>query len=141
MICLFDTSALVKLVVAEPGSDAAVMIWNRTTSPVASRLVHPELFAAMAGARRAGRLEAAQLRTVGERARYLLLEVTWLDLGPDLAQLAADLAAEHFLSGADAVHLASAVSLGSDAALATFDARLRAAGTQIGVPLLPAHTS
>lgn len=141
MICLFDTSALVKLLVTEPGSDTAVAIWNRVGTPVASRLAEPELAAALAAARRARRLDAAELASVEARATGVLRQITWIELGARIGHLAAELAAAHALSGADAVHLAAAMSLGDESTVATFDERLRAASAHLGLALLPAQTS
>ncbi|HEX9609277.1 MAG TPA: type II toxin-antitoxin system VapC family toxin [Candidatus Limnocylindria bacterium] len=141
MICLFDTSALVKLIIDEPGSESAVTIWNRSGVPVTSRLAQPELAAALAAARRADRLRAPEVRVATRRASRLFDEVTWLELGPDNARLAAALATDHVLSGADAVHLACAVQLGAESMFATFDERLRLAAGALGISLLPAQTS
>jgi predicted nucleic acid-binding protein len=51
--------------------------------------------------------------------------------------LAADLALEDGLRALDSVHLASALTAGSDATLATWDERLWAAARRRGFELLP----
>ena len=53
----FDSSALVKLVIEEPGSDDAAALWDVADVLVSSRVAHPEVRAALAAAHRAGRLD------------------------------------------------------------------------------------
>ena len=55
-----------------------------------------------------------------------------------LARQAGDLAAGHHLRGYDAVHLASALRLGSDTMLVTWDDRLRDAAVDAGLAVAPA---
>lgn len=57
----FDSSAFVKLLVEEDGSDHAERIWNEADNVVASRLALPEVSAGLAAARRAGRLDDSAL--------------------------------------------------------------------------------
>ena len=56
-IVYLDTSALVKLVVDEPGSALAAALWDGADLVVTSRLADAEVRAVLAGGRRAGRLE------------------------------------------------------------------------------------
>lgn len=56
-IVYFDSSALVKLLVEEQGSDQAAELWDRCDAPVASRLAYPEVRASIAAARRDHRLD------------------------------------------------------------------------------------
>lgn len=106
---------------------------------IASRLVVPEVRAALEAANRASRLGPVQLRQAldgwGEYAAALrMVEVT-----AALAQSAAELTGRLALGGADAVHLASALALsGGQPVLAAFDSRLRAAGLAVGLRLAPA---
>jgi predicted nucleic acid-binding protein len=56
-----------------------------------------------------------------------------------LAETAAELALAHDLRGLDALHLAAATLLRSDAlVVASWDRRLRAAARQLGLELMPA---
>ncbi|CAN5281916.1 hypothetical protein BH20ACT5_BH20ACT5_10470 [soil metagenome] len=57
-IVYFDSSAFVKLLVQEDGSDLAATLWDGCDAAVSSRLAYPEVAAALAVAGRAGRLEA-----------------------------------------------------------------------------------
>jgi uncharacterized protein len=141
VICLFDTSALVKLILDEPGSAGAVELWERVSAPSASRLAHPELSSAMWAAMRSGRLRSRQMAEVEVRATEILEQLTWIELGDPVARVAATLAREHPLSGADAVHLASAATLGGASLIATYDHRLRHAANEIGLVVAPAQIS
>ncbi len=47
-IVYFDSSAFVKLVVDEDGSDLAALLWDGCDAAVASRLAYPEVRAALA---------------------------------------------------------------------------------------------
>jgi predicted nucleic acid-binding protein len=141
VICVFDTSALVKLLVDEPGTDATLELWDRTATPMASRLAHPELAAALWGAVRAGRIDRRQMPSIEARAADLLDQLTWLELSPALATFAASLARRLSLSGADAVHVAGAAALGPSTVVATFDERMRSASEAIGLVVTPGQTS
>ena len=56
-IVYFDSSAFVKLVVEEEGSDLAAARWDGCDATVSSRLAYPEVRAALAAAGRAHRLD------------------------------------------------------------------------------------
>lgn len=108
MIAYFDTSAVVPLLVAEAGSARAATLWDEADRVVGTRLVYPEGRAALAQARRLGRLTARQLRAavLELEARYQELDLVELD--DVLARRAGHLAELHGLRGYDAVHLAAA---------------------------------
>ncbi|MGH2721782.1 MAG: type II toxin-antitoxin system VapC family toxin [Actinomycetota bacterium] len=108
MIAYFDTSAVVPLLIAEPGSPRAAAVWNGADRVVSVRLVHPETRAALAQARRLGRLTARQLRDAVAGFDALFEELDLVDIGDALARHAGDLAERHGLRGYDAVHLAAA---------------------------------
>ena len=59
-IVYFDSSAFVKLVVEEDGTDLAAALWDGCDAAVSSRLAYPEVRAALATAARAGRLDPTQ---------------------------------------------------------------------------------
>ena len=52
MIAYFDTSALLKLVIAEDGADQVELLWQSVGEVVVSRLAWPEAVAAFAAAQR-----------------------------------------------------------------------------------------
>jgi len=56
VIAYFDTSALLKLVIAEDGADQAELLWQSVGEVVVSRLAWPEAVAALAAAQRGRRL-------------------------------------------------------------------------------------
>lgn len=135
----FDTSALVKLLVEEDGSDLARALWDGSDAALSSRLAEPEVRAALAGAER-GRLlrppEHAAARQVWE-AHWAAMRV--VELSGAVSQRAGDLAHEHALRGADAVHLASAEAVAvTDLVVAVWDRRLHAAATANGFAVAPA---
>ena len=61
-IVYFDSSAFVKLVVEEEGSEVAATLWDGCDAAVSSRLAYPEVRAALAAAGRAHRLDPAEQR-------------------------------------------------------------------------------
>ncbi len=60
----FDSSALVKLVLDEVGSDIAAASWNACDVALSSRLAYPEVCAAMAAAERNQHLTASEAAAV-----------------------------------------------------------------------------
>ena len=62
MIVYFDTSALVPLLLAEPGTPTAQQLWDQADRVASTRLVHAEARAALAQAHRLGRVTSSQLR-------------------------------------------------------------------------------
>ena len=137
-IVYFDSSAFVKLVVEEDGSDLAATLWDGCDAAVSSRLAYPEVRAALGAAGRAGRLDP------DDRARA---EAAWEDywaatraveLTESVTAHAGELASHHALRGADAVHLASLLAVGAaDTLFAVWDQRLRAGARSAGVHLAP----
>lgn len=101
-------------------------------------LAYPEARAALAAAHRDGRLTAAGYRTAV--TDFETLHATALIVGIDdsLARHAGDLAAEHRLRGYDAVHLASALRLGPQTTIVTWDERLKDASAAAGLGVAPA---
>ena len=134
----WDSSGFVKLLIEEPGRDVAVDAWNGADRNIASRLAIPEVSAALSAARRSGRLDGRSDREVRRRWAQHLRSVELVELAPALGDRAADLAFKHALSGADAVHLASVLTL-SDAepVLITWDRRLAAAAVVAGLSVVP----
>jgi predicted nucleic acid-binding protein len=134
----WDSSAFVKLLIEEPGRDLAVEMWNAAERNIAARLAVPEVSAAIATAKRSGRLDAASEREVRRRWTRHLDGIEFVELLARVGRDAADLAAEHDLSGADSVHLASLLALREmDLALVTWDRRLAAAAAAEGLPVVP----
>jgi predicted nucleic acid-binding protein len=138
LLCL-DSSAVVKLLVQEHGSELVAHLWDRADVVVASRLVVPEVAAALHAAHRSTRLDDDALTLAMTAWQSYLPALRLVELTPPLALRAAELTAGHALGGADAVHLASALTLqpGSPV-LAVWDARLHAAARAEGLRTVPA---
>lgn len=137
-LAFWDSSAIVKLLVDEAGSDMAERLWNDPSPAAASRLVVPEVSAALAAARRDGRLDdAARACALREWRRYES-EIDFFEVTPEIAGRGADLAGTHPLGGADAVHLATVLTLRDrDLVIATWDRRFSAAAAAEGIAVVP----
>ncbi|MDQ3432208.1 MAG: type II toxin-antitoxin system VapC family toxin [Actinomycetota bacterium] len=139
MIAYFDSSALVKLVVEEVGSDDAAALWDAADAVLSSRVAYAEVRAALAAAQRNHRLTDDQLTEAAQLWDAFWKSLRILELDADLGQRAGELAEEHALSGFDAIHLASVLLLAADdPVVATWDSRLHAAAQTIGFATLPA---
>ncbi|WP_315095420.1 type II toxin-antitoxin system VapC family toxin [uncultured Cellulomonas sp.] len=137
-IVYLDTSALVKLCVAEPGSALVAALWDGADLVVTSRLADAEVRAVLAGGHRAGRLDdagAVQALAAWERL-WPALHV--LELRDAVTASAASLVGRHPLRAADALHLASALELRSpDLVVAAWDEHLAAAARAEGLLVVP----
>jgi uncharacterized protein len=121
-----DTSALVKLVVAEPET-AALRAWLRAADrqPVASDLARTELLRTV---RRAAPKRLLQ-------ARAVLDSITLTEITASLFEEAGRLEPTT-LRTLDAIHLVAALDLGDDLdSLVTYDERLAEAAALNGVPV------
>lgn len=131
-----DTSALVKLLIDEPGTEAVGMLWDEAHERTSSRLLYPETRAALAQAMRGGRLTTEPLSGLVVQFDALFTGMTHVELGAELAIAAGQLAEARGLRGYDAVHLASALAAGDDdLVFATFDDRLRRAADAEGLAI------
>jgi uncharacterized protein len=131
-----DTFALVKLLVLETETKAAVAAFAGWPTVVASKITTIELHRALARARVDERAGVADDRTVLE----LLTALTFVPLTDDVRALAAT-ARPTELRTLDALHLASALTLGPDLqALATYDHRLADAAAAAGLTVLAPGT-
>ena len=118
MIAYFDTSAVVPLLVEEPGTDISLRVFLQAETVATVRMTFAEASAALARASRLGRLTAdAHDRALAE------LESVWvqmdvLDVDDDLVRAAGALARTHALRGYDAVHCAAALRVTSRSTVA-----------------------
>ena len=120
-----DSSALVKLVVREPESDALRAFTALHPAAVTSALAVTEVRRAV------GRLSPR--RGLSDRARLVLDGVALLGMDQDILEKAASLAPAD-LRTLDAIHIASALSLGGDLlAFVTYDDRQRDAARKAGL--------
>jgi hypothetical protein len=138
----FDSSALVKLLVEEEGTDLAAEIWDGCDAAVASRLAYPEVCAALAAAGRNHDLTAGQLRAARRDWDDYWAAVRPVELTATVERLAGQLAQEHALRGADAIHLASALAVGDpDLIVAVWGRRLHGGARAAGCRVAPAQLS
>lgn len=134
MIAYFDTSALVPLIISEASTERCTRLWNESSRVVSVRLLYPEARAALAKARRMGRLTSVQLEHAVRELNSIIAEVDHVEVTADLAHMAGELAQAHDLRGYDAVHLAAALALADgDLVVVTGDADLAAAAVVIGI--------
>jgi predicted nucleic acid-binding protein len=135
----FDTSALVKLIVSEDGSDLADELWDAADLKVSSHLVYPEARAALAAALRAGRINARGVRRAVADLDAAVASVQRIGVDEALARDAGRLAEEHALRGYDAVHLATALSVEDPTlVIVSWDGELARAALRCGRSVAPA---
>jgi predicted nucleic acid-binding protein len=124
-VAYLDTSAAVKLLMTERESPALRRWLRRRPARASAALLRVELVRVV---RRAG------LPRLIPEARKLLAGVHLIRLDDALLDHAADLDPID-LRSLDSIHLAAAVSLGDDlAAVVSYDERLLAAATSLGLP-------
>ncbi|HUC35990.1 MAG TPA: type II toxin-antitoxin system VapC family toxin [Acidimicrobiales bacterium] len=138
-VAYFDSSALVKLLVEEVGTELAAELWDGCDAAVASRLAYPEVRAALAAASRDRDLDAAGLRSAELAWGRYWAGIRPVELTAAVEQHAGRLASRYSLRGADAVHLASALTIGDrDLVFAVWDRRLHAGAKAAGLRVAPA---
>ena len=134
MIAYFDTSAIVPLLVDEATTETCNRLWNESTRVVSVRLIYPEARAALARAGRLGRLTRSQLNAAVLELDSLIEQVDVIELSPDIARSAGELAQQRGLRGYDAVHLAAALAVADDdLVLITGDLELATAAQAAGI--------
>lgn len=118
-----DSSAVVKLVIAEPGS-AALRVWLRDNPSLTTcGLARTEVMRAVKG------VESGATRT-----RSVLRCLQIIDLNDALLDQAGLLEPANMRS-LDAIHLAAALALGGElSAVVTYDRRMIEAATELGLP-------
>ena len=138
MITYIDTSTLIKLIIDEPGSDEASVIWQSADSIASVALMIVEARAALAAAVRVGRLTTRHHDLAKATLDALIGDLHIIDTTVQLISDAGELAEHEGLRGYDAVHLAGALTVGAtvftSADSALCDAALRQ-GLHISNPL------
>jgi uncharacterized protein len=139
-IVYFDSSAFVKLLVEEAGSELAADLWDGSDAAVASRLAYPEVRAALAAAARNHDLADHDLDAAEQAWDGYWAATRPVELTAAVEQRAGQLARAQALRGADAVHLASALAIGDpELVLAVWDRRLHAGARAAGLRVAPAQ--
>jgi predicted nucleic acid-binding protein len=133
VIAYFGTSALVPLLIAEPGSAVAGRLWDTADRVVSARLLYPEARAALVMVHRQNRLTTRQHRAAKRELNGLYRQLDIVEIDSDLAASAGDLAETYGLRGYDAVHLAAALLVHDpDVVLAAGDSDLLTAASTAG---------
>lgn len=114
MIAYFDTSALIPLLIDEPGSPIAGRLWDEADHVVSVRLVYAEARAALAQAERLGRVTPSQLQRLVRSLDGVYAQLDRIDIDDPLVLRAGELAQHHGLRGYDAVHLAGLERVAGD---------------------------
>jgi len=128
LVLYFDTSALVKRYVREPGSSDVTLLWRSAHLVGTSVIARVEIEAALA--------KYVRMNLLSVENAYLALaqfQAEWeslihLKLTYDVTELASELVWQHGLRGYDAVHLATALvwqqRIRRPVTFATFDKKL-----------------
>jgi uncharacterized protein len=120
-----DSSALVKLVIREPESDALIAHLRSHPKRASSALARVEVIRAV---RPHGRPAIARARELLRRISLVRLDDALLDSAAELSDLT--------LRSLDAIHIAAAQALGPDLAhIVTYDRRMAAAAQGAGLKL------
>jgi len=123
-VAYLDSSAFVKLIVAEPESPALVRALHRWPERASSAILSTETVRAL---RRSGNGQHVAM------ARRLLKSVHLIRVDESLLDRAADLEPPD-LRSLDAIHLAAALALGSEVGVMyVYDSRLREAAEAFGL--------
>lgn len=109
----FDSTALVKLVVEDDGTDVASALWDGCDAALSTRLAYPEVRSALAAAHRRGDLDDRAFTTASRGWDDFWAAVRPVELTTTVEHHAGELAKRRALRGTDAVHLASALAIPS----------------------------
>jgi predicted nucleic acid-binding protein len=107
-----DTSALIKRFVSEQGSRMVQTLVTREGPIATAKIAYAEVYAGLARKRREGHLAPSQYARVTSQFERDWLAYVRIDLHDEVLRIARDLVQRHPLKGFDAIHLASALSLG-----------------------------
>ncbi len=135
----FDSSAFVKLLTEEPGSDLAAELWDGCDAAVAGRLAYPEVRAALAAAERNHDLTKRETGAAEQAWDGYWAATRTVELTAAVERHAGQLARSHALRGPDAVHLASALAIGDPGlVMAVWDRRLHTGARSASLRVAPA---
>jgi predicted nucleic acid-binding protein len=134
VICYFDTSAFVPLLIAESSTELCGRLWSDADSVVTSQLSYVEAAAALAQARRLDRISATEHRAGLRRLDLLWTDFDVLGIDDNLVRHAASLAFQCSFRGYDALHCASAAAVDADdLVMASGDRKLLDACISLGI--------
>ena len=130
MITYFDTSAFIKLIINEIGTDEVESYWDEGGDVASCQLLVIESTAALVRARQSDRISIATYNSSISLLDNLYARLTIVNIDENLLADACDVTKTEKLRAYDAVHLASALKIGADI-FASADADLcRAANRQ-----------
>lgn len=134
-----DTSALVKLVIREEGTEEMMQLRPQMTLLASARIAYVELRASLAAMRRDRRLTPTGLDRAKRQLEVLWHNTSVVEVDSGLVTRAGELAEKESLRGYDAVHLAALERLAPPAQcqLACWDAALRHAASSLGYKVFP----
>ncbi len=136
----FDSSAFVKLLAEEAGSDLAAELWDGCDAALSSRLAYPEVRAALAASARNHDITEKELNAAERDWDSYWAATRPVELTTAVERHAGKLAREHALRGADAVHLSSALAIGDpELIVAVWDRRLHVGAQAVGCRVAPAR--
>ncbi len=145
MILYLDTSALVKLYVAEPGRDLVLRAMTQAASVATNAIAYLELFSAVARLGREARLTDLEARRIKRDFTGDWREMAVVAASDALIRSAATYPSRFGLRAYDSLHLAAAHLLhkqGSEQVVfATFDRRLGHAAESLGMTVLSAEAA
>jgi len=134
----FHPGALVRLCMPAAGSDVAAALWDGADTVATSRLADLEVRTVLAGGLRIGKIDDVAHERAYRRWARLWRGLWTVELGDELMDHAAELAAAHPLRATDTVHLASALALRSpDLAVLSWDAPFTEAARAEGLLVVP----
>jgi len=107
----FDSSAIVPLIIDEPGSPIARSLWDQGNQMITVRVSYAEVRAALARAHRQGRTTADEHRQSVEGFHQLWSDFYVVEVTKELTSRAGELAEDLALRGYDAIHLAAALTV------------------------------
>ncbi len=137
MIAYLDTSAVLPLLVDEPGSEVCRDVWLTATVLTSSRLLYVEATAALVRAARMSRLSPAAYKDSLAALDELWRQIDVIAVDDVLVLDAAALARVHGLRGYDAVHCASGLQVsGPDTVAVSGDRELLAAWRASGLDVV-----
>jgi uncharacterized protein len=139
-LAYFDSSAFVKLLAEEAGSDLAAELWDGCDAALSSRLAYPEVRAALAASARNHDITETELDASERDWDSYWAATRPVELTATVERQAGQLARNHALRGADAVHLASALAIGDpELIVAVWDQRLHVGAQAAGCRVAPAR--
>ena len=140
MILFCDTSALIKLLIDEPGSDQIHQASQAAVAIAACRITWAEAMAAMARRQREDPVSADAIEQARQRLHQLWTFFSIVEVSQDLVETAGSFADGFALRGYDSVQLAAAYTLQRTAAqplsVACFDRRLNQAAQILKLEVL-----